>query len=251
MLSIRVLASLFLAFSWSADSYATQKLEQVTVLTEEWKPFNFEFDNKIRGISTDLVVLALDASKLSYELKLQPWQRAYHTTLNKPNTFLFTTNRTPSRENLFKWIGPLIIQDMTYFTLSERDDVVVTTLSKLKNYKLGAARGGSVHNYLKEQGFAVGKELETYTTELQAVRMLESGRVDMIPGSSITRYSLEKLLKKGKLKKVYTLRVGEYYIAANLETPDKIVSRMQQELDKLIDAGERERLIKEYQSDKY
>jgi polar amino acid transport system substrate-binding protein len=48
------------------------------------------------------------AKKSRADIKIWPWARGYETALKEKNTVLFSTTRTEARENLFKWVGPIM-----------------------------------------------------------------------------------------------------------------------------------------------
>ncbi|TQV84888.1 substrate-binding periplasmic protein [Aliikangiella coralliicola] len=222
--------------------------ERVLVLTEEWVPFNFSKDNEIVGISTELVKATLEHANVSYDMQLLPWKRAYKTTLKHKNTLLFTTNRIAPRESLFKWIGPLYRQDVTFYRLLSRDDIKADSIEDLKKYKMGVARGGSVEGYLKANGFVNNVHYFSYESEEQGERMLMSNRIDLIPTSKLNvayRRSRNDL-SLPDICEAYTIAHADYYIAVNKETPDELVDKIQRSLDVVVKSGFRDRVTRKY-----
>ena len=57
----------------------------------------------------------LKREKIEFTLEVFPWARGYKMALNEPNTALYSTTRTPERETLFKWVGPLASNDWVMF----------------------------------------------------------------------------------------------------------------------------------------
>ncbi|HOT59473.1 MAG TPA: hypothetical protein P5519_08315 [Spirochaetia bacterium] len=53
------------------------------------------------------------------EIKIVPWARAYEDCLQNCNVILFPMNRTPEREDLFLWVGPLM--DVRYSLYAENE----------------------------------------------------------------------------------------------------------------------------------
>lgn len=241
---MKILLAVFL-LAVSSLSMAQPKL---IFLTEEWVPFNYLEKNKIVGISTELVKASIDDAGYDYQLQLLPWKRAYKLTLKNPNHFLFTTNRTKPRENLFKWIGPLYLQDVSFYRLKKRADVQVSKLEDLRNYTIGVSRGGSIEGYLKEIGYVENQDYFTYFDEEQGEKMLRSGNIDLMPGSSLN-LAHKRMQANGQpieLVKAFTLTDTGYYIAANLNTDDEIINKLQQALDKLVIKGARKDIVKRH-----
>ena len=223
--------------------------EKIRVLTEEWPPYNYVVDGTIVGISTDLVKATLDRAGVDYQMEVWPWRRAYITALEQPNTFLFTTSRTKQRESLFKWIGPLYRRQLHLYKLKSRTDIQVNGLEDLKKYEIGVLRGGSVEEFLKSKGFKEDDHLWPVTTVQQNLLKVFLMRIDLIVGSDMSlSYRLkDSRYKFADLEKVFLLDdQGAYFIAANKETPDEMVQRLQTAFDDLIKQGLRERIRNKY-----
>jgi len=223
--------------------------QKLMVLTEDWPPFNYKEDNSIVGISTDIVIAALNKAELAYTLHLYPWKRAYQVTLDHSHTLLFTTSRTKQREQLFKWIGPLFSRKIVMYKLKTRNDIHINKLEDLKKYKLGILRGGSVEEYLQSRGFQSKIHYQCVAKEKQNILKLFANRIDMIPGSDMSMaFRLKNTpYKFSDLKNAFLLiDKGGYYIAINIDTPDDIVNRLQTAFDQLVHEGLRQKIIKKY-----
>ncbi len=225
------------------------KANEINVLTEEWAPFNYIADDKVVGMSTELVEAVLARAGLEYNLKIYPWKRAYKIALETANTFLYTTSRTAQREELFKWVGPLYPRQIILYKLKSREDIIVGDLEDLKNYKLGVLLGGSVEEYLLAHGFESNTHYEAVPKEAQNITKLFAQRVDLIPGSEV---SMAFRLKNSPhsyddLEKAFVLiDQGGYYLAVNIDTSDEVVDLLQNELEVLIKEGMRNRITQKY-----
>jgi polar amino acid transport system substrate-binding protein len=230
-----------LAFNVKAD-------EKLLLLTEEWTPYNFTLNDEIVGIHTELVVMAVERAGFDYELQILPWQRALRRALKYRNALLFTTNRTAQREQQFKWIGPLVEQDVSFYHLKSRQDIQIRNLSDLEKYSIAVSQGGSIEGYLKENGLKENHNFFTYSGETQGFKMLLSGHVDLLPGSQTSiAYQLNiQQIGEEQLVRAYTLLTTQYYVAINKQTPDDVVNRIQQAYDHLVEQGVREQIMKSY-----
>ena len=56
-----------------------------------------------------------------------PWARGYRMATTQPDVGLFVTVRTPERETLFRWVGPIISTSTTLYARSG-EALPVTTL---------------------------------------------------------------------------------------------------------------------------
>jgi polar amino acid transport system substrate-binding protein len=243
MKNVMFFISLLLIFT---NSLLAESLE---VLTEEWAPFNYTENGTLTGISTEFVTAVLDETKLDYTIKVMPWKRAYVLVQQKSNTLLFTTSRTPQRENLFYWIGPLYPREISLYKLRSRTDIKINTIHDIKKFRLGVVRGGSTEEYLIENGFQDNVHYFGVTEEEQNLKKLMFDRIDLIPGSD---FSMPFRLKKNgysfsNVEKVYTLiNQGGYYIAINKNTPKSIVDKIETAFVTLEKQGLREKILNRF-----
>ncbi len=103
-----------LILSCSDKKDASQQLideaAAIHYLTEHYPPFNYEQEALLFGVSVDILDALFERLEIPLsreDLELKPWSEAYNTVLNTPKTALFSMVRSPDRENLFKWLGPI------------------------------------------------------------------------------------------------------------------------------------------------
>lgn len=93
-------------------------------MTEQYPPYNFEKNGKLRGIAVDLMVLMLDilgTEKGRGSITLVPWTRGYRRVQSTPNTCLFSMTRTETREKLLKWVGPIGVNRVVLMARRDRN----------------------------------------------------------------------------------------------------------------------------------
>lgn len=234
---------LFLTLSTSLQA------KELTVLISDWAPYNFKQNDKVVGISTDLVEAALNRSGLEYKILIYPFKRALYTVENTPNTLLFTVARINQRENRFKWIGPLYPRQVYLYKLKSRTDIQINSIKDIKRYRTGALLGGTVEQYFKTNNFQENDDYLITTNSAQLLKILLKQRVDLIPGDPLDlSYQIKQLgFELSELEKAYLLsNEGGYYIIANKATSNELVAKIQSSLDKLISEGFRDTIIKKY-----
>jgi len=94
--------------SLAADQSFSAK--DLTYVTEQYPPYNFQQYGKLQGISVDLLEKVWERMGVDLDrnvIKVVPWTEGYQRTLEENDTVLFTTFRLPEREKLFKWAGPV------------------------------------------------------------------------------------------------------------------------------------------------
>ncbi len=223
------------------------KAESLVFYTDSWAPYNYVEHNRIVGVSTELLEAALKKTGFQYEIKLQPWKRAYLAVQNTPYTALYTVNRSPQRDHLFKWVGPLYPGHVYLFKLKTRKDIATKTLQDVGKYRIGVLNEGSVHRYLLANG--IDKEqLNLVSYSNQHLKMLFAERLDLVPGDEIDFAFQLRGATPGfsDLEKAFMLYEGRYYIALNLDTPDAVITELQQALDQVVAEGARESILEKY-----
>ncbi|WP_159084375.1 substrate-binding periplasmic protein [Dongshaea marina] len=230
-------------------TFCVQAQSRVLLLTEEWKPFNFVQGTQIVGLSTELVESMFERAEIDYQIRLLPWSGAYQKALDRPEAMLFTTSRTEKREKLFKWIGPLYPRKTSLYKLKSRLDIQIRQDSDLKKYRIGVLQGGAVQGELDALGLK--EDLHYFTvrrTELNIEKLFRD-RADLIPGADLWFKNQVKAsgFSPEEVQQVFVISdKGGYYLAANLQTPDEVVQKLQDALDVLIQEGLREKLINKY-----
>lgn len=253
MNTIRVVFSIIIVtiyygatFSCYADSLPT-----FSIVTEDRKPYNFEENGVVKGISVDLLVLILKrigSHQTRHDIKIYPWARAYKILQEQPNTILFTTILTKERENMFKWVGP-IIQDITQLYALKSKNIKITSPSELKKYRIATYLDDSGEQILvKEYGLSLD-DLHRSASQIAGLRRVYYGRNDLFVGNQPT---LEHLSKKAgfnsdEFEPVFVLHINKLCYAFHYDTSDDIIELFQQALDRLKKEGEVDKIFEKYQ----
>ena len=222
----------------------------VVLLTENYPPYNmaingknFAPDDNIDGISADIVREMFKRAGIKYVLSLRfPWDRIYNLALEKPGYGVFSTVRTPAREALFKWVGP--IGPDNWVLLAKGDSKIsLSKLEEAKKYKVGAYKGDAIADYITEQTLEPLLSLR----DQENVKKLQDGNIDLwATGDTSGRY-LAKLEGVSGLKTILRIHNGELFLALNREIPDEVVQRLQAALDKMRAEGYVDDILNNYQ----
>ncbi|MFH0966704.1 MAG: hypothetical protein V1862_03350 [Methanobacteriota archaeon] len=65
-----------------------------------------------------------------------PWNEAYKKAITDPNTAIFAIAKTPDRENLFQWVGPVLLYNISLYSKRSKN-ITITSNDELVNYKFG------------------------------------------------------------------------------------------------------------------
>lgn len=206
----------------------------LTYITEQFPPYNYQVDGKLQGISVDLLEKAwerMGADLNRSVIQLLPWKEGYQETLDKNNTVLFSTARLPQREQLFKWAGP--IGPIRNVLLAKKDkNISVTAPEDLKKYRIGAINDDSAVQMLQDIGMKK-EDLVLETTSRPIIEMLQNGSIDAWAYGDVAGIWLirESGANSSDFKVAYEFGQTDYYYAFNKEVPDSWVQSFQEAID--------------------
>ncbi len=212
----------------------TVSAKDLTYITEQFPPYNFEKDGKLQGISVDLLEMAWQKMNVSLNesaIELLPWTEGYQEALDKKNTVLFSTARLPQREQLFKWAGP--IGPIRNVLLIKKDNnISITSAEDLKKYKIAAIKNDSAMQMLLDKGMKK-EDIVVEPTSKPIIEMLQNGSIDAWAyGDTAGMWLIrESGANTSDFKVAYVLGQTDYYYAFNKETPDSVVLSFQQAID--------------------
>lgn len=208
--------------------------EEIFVVTEDYPPYNYKEDGQIVGISTEIVEATLQELGMPYTIRMYPWARAYRKTLDEANTLLYTIGRTPEREHLFQWVGPLATFTYYFYHLAERTDIVIHTIADAKGFSVGAVRDDARAQYLEKAGF---QTIDIVANDVQNIKKLLAGRIDLFLESEDSfEYKISQLgIDASRFTK--SIQVPELtfdvYMAFGPKTDPAIVKQFNESLNKV------------------
>lgn len=206
-------------------------------ITDEYPPFNFEEDGKLKGISVDLMEKMLshiDSDLNRSNIELLPWYQGYQATIEDKNSVFFSVPRLPGWEALFKWAGPISPIQTVVFAMDERA-VKINSPAEMNRYRIGVVRGSAEQQLLTSLGVNT-KNLVLEDDADTIVRKLKSGSIDIDAFAYSEIPGIWLINKSGIIPKdydiVYDLKDEvELYYAFNKEIPDSVVSAFQRAMD--------------------
>ena len=208
------------------------------LMTEDYPPYNYANANGVpAGLVVDVVTEIIKETGDKNNIKLLPWARSYRDIQTKNDKVLFSMTRTPAREHLFKWVGPVATNTLVLFA-KKGTNIKVSSLDDVKklNYSIGTYLGDIGELLLKENGFT---NLQPVPDDILNIKKLLKNRINLwIVGEISGIYKAKKLNNAHKqLEKVLEVKKTEFFIAFSKTTSDNIINQWQNELDKLKKNG--------------
>jgi polar amino acid transport system substrate-binding protein len=224
----------------AAQAEADQISPLLTVVTEEFPPYQFMDQGKPTGMTVEVVQAVLAEAGITTPITIVPWTRALKTAQERANVLIFSVARTAERENQFKWIGQ-VNQSQNYLYARAGSGISIKTLDDAKRYVIGTVLGDIREDYFAKRGFQIQSVRQH---ELNYAR-LKAGRIDLWPTTDAV---MTHIIRKAgddpatavvPVWKIDDLHVGYSgdFLAASLATPDALVERVRAALDQIKSDG--------------
>mgnify|MGYP001545197755 CR=1 FL=1 len=228
-------------------SLPTYGADDLLIMTEELPPFNFQESGVNQGFALETFVAVMNNAGFTTsreDVQFYPWVRAYKYVQEKPGTILFSMARTAEREDKFKWVGPVAKLVIGVFG---RKEITIESASDINQYTIGTVQDGAPEQLLLKAGVSI-KNMERLSHPTPNIKKLSSGRIDLFAFNiPTTKYLFKKLnIDANRFDTVYVLKEAELYIAFHKSTDDKIIKKLQEELDKFKASGDYDQLVSKY-----
>lgn len=203
------------------------------VYTENYPPLTFrDAYGNITGFGTEVVREIMKKNNQFADIRLTLWSIGYDLAQNNPNFCLFTMDRTPGRDSLFQWVGPLGT-NTTYFYTKNGSGITISSLQDAMNLPaVGTVDSWFSDQYLRSLGFT---NLVSDGDPVLMTKKLMSGQVQAFVCSSVTFPDIvhESGFMSSQVVPSFPLMFTDYYIAFSKNTPSNVISQWQQALDEL------------------
>ncbi len=168
------------------------------------------------------------------QLQFQPWSRVIRGAQARANMVVFLLTRSPDREALFHWLGPVLSVETRLWSRQQAaadDDV--------RRYRYAVKRDARDHRDLRAAGVPEA-QIHAATTDLEAVQMLLLGRVDRVSLSAqeLAWYCAQLGVNPAQFRDVGHLRAAEVlYIGISIDTDPAWREQLQNAAKTLFDEG--------------
>lgn len=217
---------------------------KLILVTEEYPPFNMSEPSSgaLQGISVDKVTELMRRAKQAFSMNLYPWTRAYQMGLQMEETCVFSTTRTPEREALFHWIGPLVRNNWTVFARAD-DKRNPKSIEEIRPYLIGGYQSDAVGEHLKQQGF----EVDLAVAESDNPRKLLLKRFDFwASGELLGAWLIRTHDYTDKIRPLFNFKQTEMYLACHPKMALARVEHFNQILRDMVKDGSAAAIEKKY-----
>jgi len=228
-------------------SHAITKKWPLTIITEDWPPYNYEKNGEVKGFSVEIVQAIMEELYVSYPIQILPGARGEIMLDEGPHVMIFSLFRTPERENRYKWIGP-ISEEAIYFYKKKGSSLVIKTLEDAKKVeRIACMHQGLVFTALQKEGFT---NLDGTPMHESIIRKLEAERVDL--SVNVTPLGVTYLLRRADLpidaleQTPVKLLGFPLYIACTKDIPNIQIKQWQEALDRVKASGTYTKIYNKY-----
>ena len=241
-------------FLWSFIIYSSFLManENIVMMTENYPPYNMEYNGKLSGISVDIVAEILkeiNSNQTINDIKMTTWSRAYSYAQKENNHMVFSTTLTTQRKKLFKWVGPIAPTTIAIFAKKSRK-IKINSIEDLNKYKIGTVLKDIGEQLLQKNG--VNSHNIYSVSSKNAIKIsfnkLRRDRIDLFAYAyEVAQYgAMINGFDTSKYEVVYILKKGELFFAFNKQTDDKIIKKWQKAIDKIKKDRRYKKVITKY-----
>ncbi len=214
---------------------AASTLENLEYMTEQYAPYNYQDDDGIpQGLAVEVLNKVWEILETPPQnIDILPWARGYSLALNKKNTMLFSTTRSQSRKDLFKWACPIIDIRIVLISL-KKAKMNIRSIEEAKQFKVVAIKSDIGQQLLLDKAF---DDNQIYLANFleSAIRMLKYGHVDLLSSAETTTFS--KLQEMGEnldqYETAWVLETNPSCFAFHHEVDEKLIEEFQTALDQV------------------
>lgn len=217
----------------------------LTIISENNPPFNYVKNGTLTGSSVEVVREMLRRMNQDDTIQVLPWARGYNLALTQPNVILFSTARTPARENLFHWVGPLYRVRFGFYA-KKGSGLHLETLDDARKVAAIATYKDDVREQLlKSLGFT---NLDSSKSPASNLKKLVSGRVDLWLFSSlgVNRVAEQAGIDPAELELVLPFKDYYSYIAISKKTAQAVVNHWQTVFNQMRQEGAFEQIARKW-----
>lgn len=238
-------SALLIFFSWCWTPAA--HCGQLTVMTENYPPYQYLENGRLKGPAVRIVREIMRRLHSTAEIQLMPWGRAFRTLKRERAYVLFSVTRTPQREKQFKWVGPLVSFNMSFYK-KKGSPIILKKIEDAKRYIVGVGNKSPAHFFLMRHKFPM-IVVDYIDRQFSLPRMLQADRIDLWLTGDPTVEHMARMagVDPSQIEQAMVVMPQELYIAFSRVTSDKVIKRWQEVLNQIKFDGTYTRFMEELQ----
>ncbi|MES2300432.1 MAG: ABC transporter substrate-binding protein [Pseudomonadota bacterium] len=185
------------------------------VSTENVPPASILKDGKVVGRATEKIELMMARAGVAIDITMLPWQRAYSSAKLRQDGCVYPAARSPEREAMFKWVGPVSLTEWVLYGTAQRQ-LRLASLEDARPFKIAAYLGDATEQFLQARGFKV----ESVANDALNPNKLLGNRVDLWASTPARAGSyIRQAHAEGKIVQLLSYNKVPLYLACNPAVP--------------------------------
>ena len=215
------------------------------LVTEEYPPVTFLQGGRPSGLVTDMVRQIGARLGIHDSIRLTSWKNAFNMGLTYPKVVLFSAERTPEREGLFHWVGPVGRNSAILYARKGSGITIGSIEEARKVAVIATTTNWFTEQALQREGF---RNLRSSPDPRDNVRQLmkREAQLSVFTDLTIAEIAREAGYDVNDLEPVLTVGQTYFYIALSRDTPVEQVQAWQGALDELKRDGSFEKIYRHY-----
>jgi polar amino acid transport system substrate-binding protein len=224
--------------------------QNYTIVTTPFPPYQIYKNNKLSGISVDLINEIQRRAETKYPIEVLESEKAYAKTLDNENYIILSIGKTIARSNNLQWVGPIGTLKYVFF----KNNINKHTIKTLYNAKqvdgILVSKDDIAHQVLLRLNFqnliivndaSSDKNIRTFTNLDKDIFWAADEKNGL--------YKIKHLGLEKKIKPIMTnkpISKSTLYIAFNKKADQKLVQRWREILNEIKKDGTYQRIIRKY-----
>lgn len=225
------------------------------VVTEELPPYNMTTGGRVTGMSTEVVQAVFKEMGIAPSIQSMPWARAYDLALHADNVMIYSITRTPERESLFQWAGPIAPTRWFLFSTQARP-VPLSNLQEAmdKRYQIATVNQDVGEAFLLDHHFQIGQTLQQSNHYALNYEKLKRGHVALWISDELNAVSTAHNAGDDPQAVLYRslelpeLEDGGFSAAFSRTTSAQTVEAFRAALQRLHDDGRYDQILRKWSS---
>ncbi|MFP4640221.1 MAG: substrate-binding periplasmic protein [Guyparkeria sp.] len=227
---------------WLPDSHPPGTVQLVT---EDYPPLTYRKNGRATGFVTDVVREITDRLAIDAPIRLTTWDNAYQMARVHPDVVLFSAERTPEREDMFHWVGPVGTNKAILYAKAG-SDLSLDDLDAARDVDtIATTSDWFTEQHLQDADFT---NLESRPEPVDAVRAVMEGDAELtiLTDSTAPNIVAQAGYRMADLKPLLTVLTTDYYIAISRDTPERTVRQWREALDAIEADGRLDTIRERY-----
>ncbi|MDY0362418.1 MAG: transporter substrate-binding domain-containing protein [Desulforegulaceae bacterium] len=219
---------------------------EITIVTEQYPPYEFIENGKWTGHDVDIVKKACERFGVSAVFKEYPWKRCLKMIEHGDAQAIISAMNTPDRQEYILFPVSNLSYEKNVILGHKANDLIIDSLDDLKGKTIGL-----------QSGYSYGDEFDHYSGLLKdfsfsqelMLKKFHAKRTELIIGNEAVILYLNKKLNFEPVKVLYAVSEDPLYIGFSKVHPDgkELFEKFSKALAEMKKEGIIDALIKKYQ----